>query len=220
MLAAPFLLLFEALPRSQRYAELAAAPLSATLQPYSDLRSAMVLFQAHYFGRAPQEEPWSIVQAELVGGFSGVLGIAAFFGLLAYVVRRRAWRSTETFFLAATVLVFGVIDAWPLLDDAIHAVLPVVAHARFRMLFVLLMDIQAAATIDLTQRGDERRFSPAVRRRGDVRRAFQFRDAAEQHYWEVATSRPAQHRGGRARVVVCVRAAQTASARAARRGHR
>lgn len=156
LLAAPFLLPFlEALPKSQRYAQLDVAPLSATGQPYADLRSAMVLFQAHYFGRAPQEEPWSIVQAELIGGFTGVLGIAAFFGLLAHVVRRRAWRSAECFFIVATVIVFGVIDAWPLIGDAIHAVLPVVAHARFRLLFVLLMGIQAAAAIDLTQRGEK-----------------------------------------------------------------
>ncbi len=155
LLAAPFLLPFlEALPKSQRYAQLEVAPLSAMGQPYADLRSAMVLFQAHYFGRAPQEEPWSIVQAELIGGFTGVLGIAAFFGLLVHVVRRRAWRSTELFFIVATVIVFGVIDAWPLIGDAIHAVLPVVAHARFRLLFVLLMGIQAAAAIDLTQRGE------------------------------------------------------------------
>ncbi|HET8774921.1 MAG TPA: YfhO family protein [Thermoanaerobaculia bacterium] len=156
LLAAPFLLPFlEALPQSQRYAQLEVAPLSAVGQPYADLRSAMVLLQAHYFGRAPQEEPWSIVQAELIGGFTGVLGIAAFFGLLAHVVRRRAWRSPECFFIVATVIVFGVIDAWPLIGDAVHAVLPVVAHARFRLLFVLLMGIQAAAAIDLAQRGEK-----------------------------------------------------------------
>jgi Bacterial membrane protein YfhO len=155
MLSAPFLLPFlEALPKSQRYAEIEASPLVAQGQPYTEPGSMMVLFQAHYFGQAPQEKAWGPAVAEPVGGFAGVLGIAAFFGLLAHVIRRRAWRSVEFFFVIATVIVFGVIDGWPLIGDAIHTVLPVVAHARFRMLFVLLMGIQAAAAIDLTQRGE------------------------------------------------------------------
>ncbi|MGZ8709414.1 MAG: YfhO family protein, partial [Thermoanaerobaculia bacterium] len=159
MLSAPFLLPFlEALPKSQRYAEIDVAPLIAEAQPYIDLDSILVAFQAHYFGQVPFEDAWGPAVAEPVGGFAGVLGIAAFFGLLAHVIRRRAWRSTELFFAIATVIVFGVIDGWPLLGDAIHTVLPVVAHARFRMLFVLLMAIQAAAAIDLTQRGERTPF--------------------------------------------------------------
>lgn len=159
MLSAPFLLPFlEALPKSQRYAEIDVAPLIAEAQPYTDLESMIVAFQAHYFGQVPFEEAWGPAVAEPVGGFAGVLGIAAFFGLLAYVIRRRAWRSTELFFVIATVIVFGVIDGWPLLGEAIHTVLPVVAHARFRMLFVLLLAIQAAAAIDLTQRGERTPF--------------------------------------------------------------
>jgi hypothetical protein len=159
MLSAPFLLPFlEALPKSQRYAEIDVNPLIAEGQPYTDPGSMKVLFQAHYFGRVPFEEAWGPAVAEPVGGFAGVLGMAAFFGLLAHVIRRRAWRSTELFFVIATVIVFGVINGWPLIGDAIHAVLPVVAHARFRMLFVLLMGIQAAAAIDLTQRGERTPF--------------------------------------------------------------
>lgn len=163
MLSAPFLLPFlEALPKSQRYAEIQLSPYVAQGQPYTDLESMMVLFQAHYFGQVPFEEAWGPAVAEPVGGFAGVLGIAAFFGLLAHVIRRRAWRSPELFFLAATVIVFGVIDGWPLIGDAVHAVLPVVAHARFRLLFVLLMGIQAAAAIDLTQRGERMPFVAGV----------------------------------------------------------
>ena len=159
MLSAPFLLPFlEALPKSQRYAEIEVSPLVAEGQPYTEPGSMMVLFQAHYFGRVPFEKAWGPAVAEPVGGFAGVLGIAAFFGLLAHVIRRRAWRSTELFFVIATVIVFGVIDGWPYIGDAIHTVLPVVAHARFRMLFVLLMGIQAAAAIDLTQRGERTPF--------------------------------------------------------------
>jgi hypothetical protein len=155
MLSAPFLIPFlEALPKSMRYGELEVSPLARQSLPYTDLECMIVLFQAHFFGRVPFEEAWGPAVAEPVGGFAGVLGIAAFFGVLAHVLRRRAWRSTELFFAIATVIVFGVINGWPLIGDAIHAVLPVVAHARFRLLFVFLMGVQAAAAIDLNQRGE------------------------------------------------------------------
>jgi Bacterial membrane protein YfhO len=155
MLSAPFLLPFlEALPKSQRYQELKMMPLDRESLPYTDKQSMTVLFQAHFFGRAPIEEPWGPAVTEPVGGFASVLGIASFFALLVSVIRRHAWRSTELFFVIATVIVFGVINGWPFIGDAIHAVLPVVAHARFRMLWIMLMGIQAAAAIDLTQRGE------------------------------------------------------------------
>ncbi len=155
MLSAPFLLPFlEAMPKSQRYAQIQADPLTVEGQPYIDAQSMIVLFQAHYFGEVPYEVAWGPGEAEPIGGFAGVLGIAACFGLLASVIRRRDWRSPELFFVIATVIVIGVINGWPLIGKVIHAVLPVVAHARFRMLFVLLMGIQVAAAIDRTQRGE------------------------------------------------------------------
>jgi hypothetical protein len=157
MLSAPFLLPFlEALPRSQRYRALKVMPLEARTQPYTDFDCMVVLFQAHFFGRAPFEKPWGPAVAEPVGGFSGVLGIASMFALLVHIVQRRKWRSPELFFILASILVFGVINGWPLLGSVIHAVLPVVAHARFRLLFVFLMAIQSAAAIDLTLRGERK----------------------------------------------------------------
>lgn len=153
LLSAPFLVPFlEALPKSMRYGELQVSPLQRESLPYTDINCMIVLFQAHFFGRVPFEEPWGPAVTEPVGGFAGVLGIASFFALLFHVIRRRAWRSTELFFVLATVIVYGVINGWPLIGDAIHAVLPVVAHARFRLLFIMLMGIQAAAAIDLRER--------------------------------------------------------------------
>ncbi|HEX8407745.1 MAG TPA: YfhO family protein [Thermoanaerobaculia bacterium] len=155
MLSAPFLVPFlEALPKSQRYQELKMMPLDRLSLPYTDLNCMIVLFQAHFFGRAPFEEPWGPAVTEPVGGFAGVLGIASWVALLVSVIRRRAWRSTEFFFVIVTVIVFGVINGWPLIGDAIHAVLPIVAHARFRLLWVFLMGVQAAAAIDITLRGE------------------------------------------------------------------
>jgi hypothetical protein len=155
LLSAPFLVPFlEALPKSMRYGELQVSPLERQSLPYTDTNSMIVLFQAHFFGRVPFEEPWGPAVAEPVGGFAGVLGLASWVALLVHVIRRRAWRSTELFFVIATVIVFGVINGWPVIGDVIHAVLPVVAHARFRLLFVMLMGIQAAAAIDLALRGE------------------------------------------------------------------
>jgi Bacterial membrane protein YfhO len=153
LLSAPFLIPFlEALPKSMRYGELQVSPLDRTTLPYTDINCMIVLFQAHFFGRVPFEDAWGPAVTEPVGGFAGVLGIASFFALLVHVIRRRAWRSTECFFVIATVIVYGVIDGWPLIGDAIHAVLPVVAHARFRLLFVFLMGVQAAAALTLCDR--------------------------------------------------------------------
>lgn len=149
MLAAPFLLPFlEALPKSQRYEALKNAPLEAQALPYTDFYSTIVLFQPHFFGRAPAERPWGPATTEPVGGFAGVLGIASFFALAIHVITTRLWRSPEAFFVLATILVFGVFQSWPFLGDAIHAVLPIVAHARFRLLFVMLLAIQSAAAFE------------------------------------------------------------------------
>ncbi len=159
LLSAPFLLPFlEALPRSQRYDALKTAPLAAQHLPYTDFHSTVVLFQPHFFGRAPAERPWGPATTEPVGGFAGVFGIAAFFALAIRLVPRfRArWRSPECFFVLATLLVFGVFQSWPFLGDIIHFVLPVVAHARFRLLFVMLLAIQSAAAIDFAQRGERK----------------------------------------------------------------
>ncbi|HEX2835127.1 MAG TPA: YfhO family protein [Thermoanaerobaculia bacterium] len=157
LLAAPFLLPFlEALPRSQRYEALKTAPLDAQALPYTDFHSTIVLLQPHFFGRAPAERPWGPATTEPVGGFGGVLGIASFLALAMHVLWRKRWRSPEAFFVLATLLVFGVFQSWPFLGDIIHFVLPVVAHARFRLLFVMLLAIQSAAVFDLAQRGERK----------------------------------------------------------------
>ncbi|HET8798962.1 MAG TPA: YfhO family protein, partial [Thermoanaerobaculia bacterium] len=157
LLSAPFLLPFlEALPRSQRYDALKNAPLEAQMLPYTDFFSTVVILQPHLFGRAPAERPWGPATTEPVGGFAGALAIASFFAVAAHVVMRRRWRSTEAFLALSTVLVFGVFQSWPLLGDLIHAVLPIVAHARFRLLFVMLLAIQAAAAIELVRRGERK----------------------------------------------------------------
>lgn len=152
LLAAPFLAPFaEAVTKSKRYQELKANPHRGEV-PFSDARSAVVLLQPHFYGDVPHEKAWGPAHPESVSGFAGILGIAAFFALLAHVVRMRAWRSRETFFLLATLFVLGVILSWPGINDLFHLIYGLAANARLRLLLVLLLSIQTAAAIDLLQR--------------------------------------------------------------------
>ncbi len=152
LLAMPFLAPFaEAVTKSKRFQELEANP-NEPYVPYADWESAKLLVQPHAFGAVPTEKSWGPAHAESITGFAGLLGIAAWFALLAHVVRARAWRSRETFFLLATVLVLGVILAWPGISDAFHLVFSLAANARLRLLFAFVLAIQAAAAVDLAAR--------------------------------------------------------------------
>lgn len=144
LLAAPLLAPFaEAVTKSKRFFELQKNPLGAEV-PFSDWPSARLLLQPH--------ESWGPAHAESITGFAGVLGIAAWFTLLVSVVRRRAWRSPEMFFVIATVLVVGVILSWPGVSELFHVVFRLAANARLRLFLVFLLAIQTAALIDLIPR--------------------------------------------------------------------
>ena len=152
LLAAPFLAPFaEAVTKSKRYQELKAKPTGVEV-PFSDARSAVVLLQPHFYGELPHEKTWGPAHPESISGFAGILGIAAWFALLAHVVRTRAWRSHEMFFLLATLLVLGVILSWAGINQVFHLIYGLAANARLRLLLVLLLSIQTAAAIDLARR--------------------------------------------------------------------
>ena len=156
LLAAPFLAPFaEAVTKSKRYQELQMRPDGAEV-PFSDARSAVLLAQPHFYGQVPHEAAWGPAHPESISGFAGILGIAAWFALLVEVVRRRAWRSREMFFLVATLLVLGVILSWPGINEAFHLVFGLAANARLRLLLVLLLAIQTAAAVDLIERSESR----------------------------------------------------------------
>ena len=157
LLSAPFLLPFlEALPASQRLESVQAIPYDPDDQPFTDRGSMVAMFQPHFFGRAPAEKTWGPASTETVSGFPGMLGFVGFFAVALRVAVRRAWRSPEAFFVLATLFAYGIIASWPLLGEAVHAVFPVVAHARVRLLFVMLLAILAAAAVDLVRKGDGR----------------------------------------------------------------
>jgi len=155
LLASPFLLPFaEAVTRSQRYDWLRATPFSAKDLPFKNWQAAATFVQPHLWGRVPAEQNWAASTPEAMSGFAGTLGLAAWLATAIGVIRRRDWRSIEAFFALATLLVIGVIFAWPGIGEGIHLILPLVAHARFRLLFTFLAAVQSAIVIDRAIRGE------------------------------------------------------------------
>ncbi|HEV7763632.1 MAG TPA: YfhO family protein [Thermoanaerobaculia bacterium] len=153
MLSLPFLVtFFEAVPKSKRFSDLKASTTSGEV-PFSDWASAKLLIQPQFYGELPQEQkPWGPAHAESLTGFAGTFGIAAWFVLLVHVIRRRAWRSREMFFVLATVLVVGIILSWPIVRELFHLVFQLAANARLRLFLCLFLAIQTAAAIDLIER--------------------------------------------------------------------
>jgi hypothetical protein len=158
LLAAPFLAPFaEAVTKSERYHLLKLHPWSAATLPYKTMESALVQMQPHFFGRVPMEDKWGPSDPDPIAGYAGVLGFAAWVALVISVTTRRAWRSREMFFVAASLFVVGVTYGFPGLSEGMHRVLPLVAHHRFRLLLNMLLAIQAACVVDRLQRGEERK---------------------------------------------------------------
>jgi hypothetical protein len=151
LLATPLLGPFaEAVTKSKRYQDLKANPIEAEV-PFSDWASAKLLVQPQFFGELPYEG-WGPAHAESISGFAGTLGLAAWFALLAHVIRRRAWRSPEAFFVIATLFVVAIILSWPGVREVFHLFFQLAANARMRLFLVLLLAVQSAAAIDLLRR--------------------------------------------------------------------
>ncbi len=153
LLAAPYLTTFlETAPKSKRMAELKAAPLQAGGLAYSDRLSAVLLLQPHIFGQVPFEIPWGPAEAEGLSGFAGILAFTAWIANICSVVSRRAWRSREMLYAILTLFFIGVMFNWPVVSHVFHWTMPIAAHTRVRLLFVLLASLQSAAAIDLARR--------------------------------------------------------------------
>jgi hypothetical protein len=149
LLSLPYLVpLLETGLKSKRAAELKAAPLQAGGLPYSDWPSAVVMLQPHFFGQVPYEIDWGPADTEPLGGYAGVLALVAFLANIAGVVTRRAWRSRELLYAILTLFLLAVLFNFPGAGDLFHWMMPIAAHARVRLLFVLLAALQAAAAID------------------------------------------------------------------------
>lgn len=153
LLSLPFLVpFFEAVPKSKRFHELKANATSVQV-PFSDWASTKLLIQPRFYGALPAETaPWGPAHAESITGFAGTLGIAAWFMMLAHVVRGRSWRSREMFFVLATLLVVGIVLSWPGVGDLFHLVFQLAANARLRLFLCVLLAVQTASAIDLLTR--------------------------------------------------------------------
>lgn len=152
VLASPLLIpLVEALTKSQRFQMLEVSPHSEA--PFSDFASSVVLFQPHFYGDLPIEQPWGPETAESITGFAGVLGIAGWFAILLNAGIERRFRTREVYLLIATLLVLGIILGWPVISTVFHSMTSLAANARVRLLLGFLLAVQAASVVDLMERG-------------------------------------------------------------------
>jgi hypothetical protein len=58
------------------------------------------------------------------------------------------------FYVVATLFAYGVFAGAPGLEELVHLALPFIAHARFRLVFLMMLAIQTAAAIEVTRRGE------------------------------------------------------------------
>ena len=151
LLSAPMLLPFvETMHQTVSYAYLLKHAYAGGTA-YSDFPSIVAHVQPRFYGTRPGPA-WGPATAETICGFAGLLGIAAWFGLLARTIARKSWRERETFFLIATLLMFAVIDDWPYVSAPFRAVLSMALNSRFRLMFALLAAIQTAALMHHAKR--------------------------------------------------------------------
>ncbi len=154
LIAAPFLAPFaEAVTKSQRYQQLQVHP---QYVGFTDFRSSILLLQPHFFGAVPKEKAWGPAVAESLGGFAGVLGIAGWIALLIEAAVTRRWRTREFLFVLATPLLLGVILDWRIIAGPFNLLFGLAANARVRLLLCFVIAVQAAAVVDLVERGRRR----------------------------------------------------------------
>jgi hypothetical protein len=159
IISSPFLVPFlETVHRSQRWEDLEAHP--NAIGYYSDLPSEVILFQPLFFGHVPYEKAWGPAVAESITGFAGVFGMAAWIALLLRAIATRRFRQRELFFLVATLIVLGIMLAWPVVSTAFHALFKLAANARLRLLLCWCVAVMTGAELDVLLR--ERRTWPLL----------------------------------------------------------
>ena len=157
LLAAPYLAPFvENMTKSKRYSEVKSQPPPGWY--FSDWPSFVVLLQPRFYGDIPLEKAWGPAKAEAITGFSGALGVAAWFVVLAHIIARRRWRSAELFFAIIALVVLGALFDWPLFSDLFTTVFRLAANTRLRLIFCFALAVLTAAALDIVIRGDRRSF--------------------------------------------------------------
>lgn len=159
LIAAPLILpLVEAIPRSQRYQWLEVKP-----HVLEHARAGVIVpfYQPGFYGSIREHNIWGPGIAEVLCGYAGILGFAAWFGMLYHTIRTRSWREMNTFFVIASPLLLGVVMGWPGLGEGFQA-LPLfsfAANARLRFVLCWFMAVMAAAVLERLMQGDRR---PAI----------------------------------------------------------
>lgn len=150
-ICAPFLVPFyEAVTRSQRFAELSAH--REAMPPYSDRASATLLLQPRFFGHLPIERPWGPTTLESICGFAGVLAIASVIAAAIFIIRKRNWRDRETLYVLGAVSCLGIVLGWPVITEVFHFVAGLAPAMRMRLGLVWFASILIAPVVDWTRR--------------------------------------------------------------------
>lgn len=152
---APFL---ETMRKTVRYEDIQKKPYHATA--YSDFPSMIATLQPRFFGARPGPT-WGPAGAESICGFAGFLGIAAWFGLVARAIREKRFRDFEMFLIVATVLIYGLIDDWPVIGPPFRALFALALNARLRLMLCMLAALMTGALVHHAMR-DRRLIAPAV----------------------------------------------------------
>lgn len=151
VIASPFLVpVSEAIKKSKRFDQLKASTFGE--DAFTDLPSAIALFQPHFFGDVPIEQPWGVAHPEAITAFAGVLGVAGWFALLIDAIQKRQFRTRTFFFVILTPIILGILLNWPGIGPLFHAILPIAANGRLRLLLAFLFAIQSSAMVDLLER--------------------------------------------------------------------
>ena len=146
LMAAPVLAPFlETMRRSVRYEE-AKGGFNARGTPFSDYPSVVATIQPRFFGTRPAPA-WGPGDAETIDGFAGFAGVAAWFALAIRAIRRREFRSRETGLLLLAVIIFGLLNDWPVLSPPFRTLFWMANNNRVRLMFGFLAAAMFAAAI-------------------------------------------------------------------------
>jgi hypothetical protein len=147
LLSLPFLVpFFEGMRKSWRYQMVQLHPHRGI--PFSDFPSMVTTFQPRFYGTRPQAVAWGPAQAESITAFAGMLATAAWFGLLAWVIAKRQWRSRECFFVIASLFLYLVLEDWEPVSGIVKTVLAIAPNARLRLPLAWCGAILTAALLE------------------------------------------------------------------------
>lgn len=154
ILALPFVLPFiETLESTRRYDMLREFP---NLHEVETAPTFLVNFiQPAFFGNVREHTAWGPAHAEVIAGYGGILLVAGWAGMLAWLVKRRQWRAEEMFFAAGVPVLVGIILRWPLLGDAFESLplFSLAANGRLRLAAVFFAAVLTAAILDRVKEG-------------------------------------------------------------------